>query len=494
MSVNNINQLYDINISTLISKNKDQKKEVDFNEYTTSSPSNPQSLENRVKRYEDMIEFLVTTDQMKQDLEKKLNDLPRLKESVEEIYVALENQNWKSPCLGDDQLPYYALAGFREGHLSTDQFFILMVYWSLKNEYQTEVTTISLFDAKGEINLEARLLLEETFQPDEKLKQSYGLTEPLLRSEQVDQFFIKMKEAEKSSQQFFLVSDPDLEGKSTVIDTIVKKLSFKIFMCVGHGKNRRSLVASLPMMQEILNVRYRDPVKLIAVINSVSAEYIKQCGLNGTRPVSLPFPGLHLPITADSKPSPKNNHFVNHDGCYHAALASAVPNKERQALIAIADLLDRFQNEVRFESIKEFIQDLAMAFSDMEASEYRLEFQRKDFSSECLFWLQIQSYFASVVSRREDQQITLFKELVKTEFNSTFFEHLFHEREYFEKLGINFQSLVFLATKEVEPILKDIDMEVNQDNIALIADSLKGKNMIIDGYFAYLKFLGESIL
>lgn len=152
--------------------------------------------------YEELINYLAPTTNSRQALSKQLKRLWNRYEYVFQLKNALTQHQWDHEIFKDENFLYYALAGVQEAQLSVGQFYLLNTYWSLLQDKEQEIQSISLFGSDGQLNLKARELIEETLWPPKNGESTtlYHLSKPYLNQEEVDQFFKEMQKQDQSGQ------------------------------------------------------------------------------------------------------------------------------------------------------------------------------------------------------------------------------------------------------------------------------------------------------
>ena len=317
------------------------------------APQNAHAFNEFVRR--------ITPDEKKKLDEKlaKIIDSSSFRNDVNALKVALQTQNWDAPVFHNKDYPYLALAALHEGAITPETMATILIFYSAQTETDN-IKTVPLF-ILGKINEEAKKLIIETWPEDNKTE------------EHILPFFEKMRQADPTQQQFFLIPyDQDKEfadkneNQTTITGLLHGDLDFNVF---GLCSNNRHMQASPGMMQAFLDVCYGDrAVKINPVIGLSSENDIHDNGLFDKRDMGLLFPGTLFPLVADNRLA-QGFRFWYHD-FYHACAASLIPAPFRHLYIQFADLLLTHQGDPKV-SMNEDFRPFWNGFVDMEMTKFQ---------------------------------------------------------------------------------------------------------------------------
>ena len=295
----------------------------------------------------------------KKKLEEKLSKTihsSSFRDQVNALKVALQTQNWDAPVFQSKDYPYLALAALHEGDITPETMATILIFYSAQTE-TSNIKTIPLF-IHGKVNEEAKRLVIETWPPDQKTE------------EHITAFFDRMRQADPSQQQFFLLpysQEQEYAGgnanKMTFAGDIHSdRVGFNVF---GACSENRHMLASMGMMQAFLDVASGNrAVKINPVIGLSSEKDIHDNGLNNERDMGLLFPHIDFPLYADGSTA-NGFRFWYHD-FYHSCLCSLIPPEHRHLFVQFADII--LSHDPQNKQLK----DSWNAFVDMEMPLYRL--------------------------------------------------------------------------------------------------------------------------
>jgi hypothetical protein len=309
---------------------------------------------------------------------------------VQSFVAALGTLDFQSnEILQHPDLPYLAMDALRKGLIDPLQAATALNFWSALRYHGSpnDLQTIEIFH-RGAPNEEAISLMKQTFVT--------GNT-PFLDGPKFQAFMHNMRLLPPSEQKFLLV--PDIQGDASLstiarqnggdhfkatISQGIKDLEINVFNRV---QPKMRMIPSVGMMQAFLNAQYDEPIEIKPKIYLSTAVQIRQCGLDDTRDMMMPFPDAlgnsRCPQKADGYQAPWYE-FPYHD-FYHAMLASAVGKTLRRAAIAAADVVEAYANEPGTENREGLIQ-LSASLIDMEFNHF-IHFMRDPETSEAqLFW------------------------------------------------------------------------------------------------------------
>lgn len=394
------------------------------------TPRNSSQVEMKPHSYEYVSRYLNITPNetdkkiIRINLDKKLDNLSDKKAITHDMLEALEKGDWNHSIFNHPEYPFYALAALKDGHLSALEFCTVMEYWTLgKYHSRSEIETVPIFK-DGMVNNEADSILKEIFLPtkidgnmqdlvsqyqgqgDQSLLEFATDPKPFLTDEQFSQFYKELQKLKNSEQRLFVVSDLQRNQEEIIkyLEEYAKQLgseelsndernqrmkeamekngpsishtihSVGLFNFTRFSKDGKKMRVFLPasMVQILLKVKYGENAVTITPTLGVSSSKAQQKnGLNDTRDVALPFPGLELPKKADDVLTYQDYDFTYHDEIYHTILASAVPSEHRKAFIKISDALRELQDDKELAEIKPFVRMFRNRLIDMEHSSYR---------------------------------------------------------------------------------------------------------------------------
>ena len=175
----------------------------------------------------------------------------------------------------------------------------------------------------------------------------------------------------------------------------LKRLNFNVLREFSHlGKTHR-MIPSLGMMQTLLEAHTeRQAITITPVIGLSTLEDIKKNGLEGTRDMALPFPGVELPKMADLSSAPLDIDFIAHD-LYHSVVTNGSPDVLRKALIKAADVVLDLQKEEHSSDVKKFLEEFYERFIDMEYPVFRT----RPTPSKNLFYEIVEFHAAAAIAR-----------------------------------------------------------------------------------------------
>jgi|GEM_PF-4800755 len=421
------------------------------------------------------------------------------KHAIEELVSLLEEGNWEeivaSYKSGEwNLLAYDSLRAFKQGKISMEQFCTLIFRWSLEKDFSDlEIDAAPLFNADGSIHEEARDMIRKTLRII-GFPTSAGLGYEVVLESHLDLFYQRMKKMPKSEQYFFhFVADPlppfsryssekAFQEKTRTITQEVQAQEMNIFNTLALTKyESRRMSPSLSMMQQLL-IAYKGDlaVKITPVIGLSTVEDIINNGLQDTREMALPFPGIELPKKADGVLAPADLDFWNHD-FYHSFVVSHVPIEIRRLFIQISESIKKIADNTDDEDLQVFANELFERFIDMELGAYRRTIGRNS------FLISLHQHFSTVYARLNlacgmPLNDVSFKEKILPKLSS-FFDLIFHSlpKDYVSKEFPYMQSALKRQIEERKDLLssrfsrvflkpeniKQIELEIRFDEIFL---------------------------
>lgn len=281
-----------------------------------------------------------------------------------------------------DDLAIDALGAFHDKRISLEQFCTLIFRWSLGKDFPgEEIQTIRLFDKAGNINPSAEEFIVQTLKASGSEKGKYVF----LNKDEIARFFEKMKLLPESEKVFFCLKTKPVplfdllaaacaisDNTRTITEEVRDSIGVNVFNTFTVNEETYRMVPSLGMMQQFLLVHSGDlqAVKIAPTIGLSSRQDIENNGMNGTREMALPFPGITLPKESDLVLAPYDVDFWAHD-FYHAIIASQIPSKARKAFIDVSKAIQEVNAEEVDPTIKNFLDEYYERVVDMEHGLYR---------------------------------------------------------------------------------------------------------------------------
>ncbi len=291
-----------------------------------------------------------------------------------------------------ETLPLDALGAFERGSIIGEQFTTLMIYWAAFSQLPAkDIIVQPLFDPNGEVNPNVKKWIKSTI--------GLELGEESTLDTKLRIFFKKMKERPISEQSFLYISTDnysktkekldqkraDEESKATktskeellpkyertISEAIAKGAKFNVLHHFSHLDASYRMIASFSMMQRLLEAqRNKTTITITPVIGLSSVEDIRKNGLERTREMALPFPGIELPKTADLLSAPLDIDFVFHD-FYHSMVVNAIPDEWRKKFIEVADTVKTLELKEKNPDIKKFLGEFFERMIDLEHPYFR---------------------------------------------------------------------------------------------------------------------------
>lgn len=276
-------------------------------------------------------------------------------------------KTWKE--LASDDMKNFCcqiLQLFHQKKIDYYQFTTAVFYWALRQEYKPqEIEIIPLFLNNGDINPLAQNSILQTFKSEQL---------PFCTEKHCEILFEMMKTAPESEQFFFAVNYKECPQKTTpssfdntnTITEELRKLGFNIFDRYRMKNEEKCMIASLSMMQILLNITTGKQAILFAPTIGLSTDNdIKNNGIYDTREMGTPFEGVDLPDIADGAKIRFKYEFWKHD-FYHGFVASMAPSSHRKVFIKFAKVLKKTSLKMNLELKNEIIRRLI----DMETGVY----------------------------------------------------------------------------------------------------------------------------
>jgi hypothetical protein len=353
-----------------------------------------QSLETAgLKQFEDMAYCPDVKEEglFYDQLTERLNLLQM--NDVQAFVAALGTLDFQSnEILQHPDLPYLAMDALRKGLIDPLQAATALNFWSALRYHGSpnDLQTIEIFH-RGAPNEEAISLMKQTFATG---------SVPFLDGPKFQTFMDNMLLLPPSEQRFLLV--PDIQGDASLstiarqnggdhfkatISQVVKDLEINVFNRV---QPKMRMVPSVGMMQAFLNAQYEEPIEIKPKIYLSTAMQIRQCGLDDTRDMMMPFPDAPEALGNSRCPQKADGHqapwyeFPYHD-FYHAILASAIGKDFRRAAIAAADVVAAYANEPGTEN-REGLLQLSSSLIDMDFNHFIHFLRDPKTSTAQLFW------------------------------------------------------------------------------------------------------------
>ena len=309
-----------------------------------------------------------TTPVEREKIEKLLSNLKNVDGFVAGLSRELRTTPWDASnyYYSHPKLPLYAWRAFTSETITRCQLSTLLIFFSALHAKKTEGSPfipqqVSIFkDAEGNPNPQAVQIMKSSF-----ISQLDGFN--FVSFSQFKMFMQRMNQLPLSEKQFVLIEDP-------LVGTITHRfneIGFSIFSRFNTKKIR--MVPSLGMMQTLINVLFREPVKINPIFGSSKGSDIRLNGFRGFRDMMFDFPEVYHPQVADDNNLAPPVDFIYHD-FYHAFIAAGVPIPHRKLAIALSTFLWK----------KDLI-DLVKTLVDMEFDAYRSD-SRRGFSENSLFW------------------------------------------------------------------------------------------------------------
>jgi len=373
---------------------------------------------------------------------KKIHELVDKDKMITDLICAIEEDNYKAPVFSHPDVDYYALDAVCQNKLTIAQFVTLMylkagICGSVKAE---DVRVVPLFEGEdNHISQEAWNLIKETLAIPANI--GLGSGSPYMEDAALNRWFEIMRIQPKSEQRFSIIPDSrdkdaahrfstniaaglpvnksDVSGTS-IADAVNNDAGFNVFCGLARQNNKLvRMIPSFSMMQAFLITQFgENAVTLKPVFNIPSLKRIAKSLANNERELSVPFPGISLPKTADGCSAPTID-FIFHD-FYHTVIASAILPNHRKAFLELAAFVHTLQLP---DAYKKIVKNMYAALVDLEMNGYlknirnRPQFHENDDGARARFWDQFNtiSVKATIIQSVKDL-ITTKGEITEEEF------------------------------------------------------------------------------
>ncbi len=369
----------------------------------------------------------------------------------------------------DQNLPWYALAGLREGDFSLGEVGTYLIYRAELAYRKTEkYTPIPLFE-EGKPNPKAVELIKKTlepvkgFPPENHIQDENVKKEPLLSDSQLEKLFEIMKEKPPFEQQFLLFPQ---KGKMAEVAWFQ---GFNVFnrFSMPNGEFM-VLLPSFSLMEAFLTVKHGYPVKIDPNLGLTSLTAIFKNALLGTRVMSLSFPGREPPKKADLTDVVGAEFTIPHDW-YHVNLATQVPAEHQWGFALLSQFIQEMASEKEFAEAHSLLIRIREVLIDMEHQYYRKELFHPLYEGQepsTLFWRTLYQAFQKAhesiaIENKESGMEGLLKNQQRVAYHSRIFMRLLDEvvkhRTFFATLGIRFdlallEQLELLFKREIQTL------------------------------------------
>jgi arsenate reductase-like glutaredoxin family protein len=297
-------------------------------------------------------------------VEERMKKLPQ--HTLNKFIKSIEQGNWEE-ILSIESYPFYALKALKDESISVEDFASVMMPWASPDTHKIR---IEVFGDNGEVNPQARNLIEQTLQID-------GI--PQLRDEELTNFFELLSKESPIQKQFFV--EFRNSKKLFHLDHFRNKIGdvfwgFNFLSSCNMNGQPKYIIPSLSMMNCFLKVKFKDnAMQLNPVLGFSTAKDIEMSGRINKRDFALRFPDISLP-REDGLQKLDGFDFTYHD-FFHTAIASYASPSTRNRIIETAHLISNSDFDISyFDNL--YINNLYERLIDMELFFHYFDFLKTE--------------------------------------------------------------------------------------------------------------------